>query len=430
MSATPATLTPAAVPAVAESTTPAVAATNTATKRKADDAGLDSRAVAETTTPAASVAAATRGLSDEDVARIVNALKSSNVAPVPTTATQQPAKTEPVATPTPTTAGVSTDDAGSKRVKLDLNPMHDAIAQVAQMYGQVADKEKEYESIRDIVQDSTQRMRMEQDLADRKAKVAQYAGVIVDAFEKHDAKWRKDFKVPPSVTVSNDIARLKAAVRNQQTLSDDDLRWMGQSLEYITESGAGHERELEAREAQIRENLQRQQQDTFLPHLQRVLGADPRSMDNRGSSVSGGYNSSGRGGMAPPPQRTPAASQQSERQQFTPQQQFQRETGLAWVLVTDQSQIKHRPAPPSGSLADMRNPLTGGRLAPPRVLRDSIFATGLADTEFASYINDARADAVKGTSDLFTLEDLTAPNRAEVQRVFGLVDAAQQMPQL
>jgi len=403
--ATPAASVPVLTPAATHSDAPTPKSSN---KRKADDAGMEE--TKPTTTVAVPPTTAMPNM-EEHLKSFMQMLATATAA---AQASQTPVKKEVPATP-PTPASTPTPSA--KKAKVSFDPMHDAIKRIGQMAADLALEQQKYDNVRDMLQDNEQRLVMERELEAKKARVNQYSSIVVEAFEKHDNEWRKQFGVAPSATTMSELARLKDKIRNSQPLNNDELVWMGRSLEYVSESGARTEALLEERERKVREEYERQRQasapreDELSAQLRVVLGLDPKQSSSSNNSFQFSNNNNAMS-MMPPPQQMKAPVSRAER--------FRRETGLAWTVLDDSVELKHRPAPPSGTLDMMRVPGFNQRLYPPRYCPDSIFANGLADTDpsFKHEIQSAMSDALKGKEELLTPSDFSLAARAELDNYF------------
>ena len=361
-----ATTTQQQPPPVVQETTPAPPTTTASGKRKADDAGLDDptakRASSTTAQESANAAAAAISLSEDQFNRLFNGL-AAKLAP-PQTATPVPTTSVvPVVAAAATKATEPTPVASKPARITNFNPMHDAIKQINQMQEAVLAEERKYENVRDLLQDNGQRLKMEKQLSDMRDKVAKYCAVLVEAFEKHDNDFRGHFKVPKNAIRDGELARMKGQLAKKVPLNERDLNYIGQSLEFISESSGGHERLLEERERELREQFERErvsappQEDPTLAALRQVLALDPHN-GNQGAGPSRFDSSS----LMPPPQPRAQAMSNAER--------FQRETGVPWKLIDNDVQLSHRPAPPSSSrkrAADSRGEIPrGARILYPR----------------------------------------------------------------
>jgi len=421
-----ATTTQQQPPPVVQETTPAPPTTTASGKRKADDAGLDDpnakRASSTTAQESANAAAAAISLSEDQFNRLFNGLAAKLAPP-------QPATPVPTTSVVPVVAAAATKAAeptptavASKHARItNFNPMHDAIKQINQMQEAVLAEERKYENVRDLLQDNGQRLKMEKQLSDMRDKVAKYCAVLVEAFEKHDNDFRGHFKVPKNAIRDGELARMKGQLAKKVPLNERDLNYIGQSLEFISESSGGHERLLEERERELREQFERErvsappQEDPTLAALRQVLALDPHN-GNQGAGPSRFDSSS----SMPPPQPRAQAMSNAER--------FQRETGVPWKLIDNDVQLNHRPAPPSASVSSMVNPDTGARLYPIRHLPNSLWATGMAsDPGFKQCIDEATLDAKKGVEDLLTVNDFSYQGRLEIERVMGVNNATNQI---
>lgn len=306
----------------------------------------------------------------------IPAAAAAAAAATPATA----ASSTPAAQPTP--AAETTTPAGPSKVQIEQ--IHAAIARVGQMRNQIVEQERLADAIAPT-QKTADRLENESAIESMKQEVLETTNALIEGVERHHSNYRSQFKINGNSIVDNEIARMKGKVAQGQQLSQDDLRWLGTTIEITSESSFGHQRELEAAEQRLAAERRRfasqvptgTQGLSYVDSLRKVLGVDPR----RESGV-----------------KRPAESQfVPEKPKMSRVEEFRRQTGIPWTPI-DTSQLTHNnaPPPPTTSISSLSREYRIN-LMPVPACQDSIFRNGLAyDPTFSGLIAETRNQATQG----------------------------------
>lgn len=390
---TPMSTTPAPTTQEKPATTPAVPATPAAEQQQQGISSLDLNALR-------------RDFSSDIKKTIEEALKSL----IP-----QPAA---VPTPTPTPVAVpaavkieektKSDVAAAAAVptpgatptarpvdQINAKAVHDAINNLGQMQDEIAQEQNKLDGLASMITNE-QRLELQNNINAMKSEMVESLNTLIEAVETHQKNYNETFGTSGNPRVAGEIARMKDQVAKQQSLSKDDMRFLGFAMEFTSESSGQHRRVLEQQE----QMLQAQRAAAFAqPKLQtryagvaalrQVFNIDPRSSDTRSVGTKRSFDNSMQGEMQPPPQ-------QQKQMKLDPTTEFRQRSGLAWTIA-DRSQIKcFIPPPPAKSLQEL-SAEHNMAFYPVDPLPNSLWAKRLnEDPDFAPHIAQALKDAQDG----------------------------------
>lgn len=317
--------------------------------------------------------------------------------PVAATPTPAAAAAVPVAA---TPSAAAADPAATQVPKLQTEHIHAAISRLGQMRNQIAEQQKAAEALAPM-QSTQQRLEQTENLDAMKQEVMEVANLLIEGVEKHHSAFRSKFNIAGNSIVDNEVARMKSKLSQGQELSDEDMRWLGTTIEITAESNFGHQRAMEAQEARLMSERKRfaAQAPTGarawgeVDALRKVLQLDPRSQSQQQQFT----------GMKRQSDSSFISEQQTKKKP-TPTEEFQKKTGIPWKIQNpSELTVNSAPPPPTTSISSLQRD-AGFRLAPVPIYQDSIWHNGLADDPtFAALITETRNQAAKGVEITQTL---------------------------
>jgi len=356
-----------------------------------------------------------RTLMSDMAKMLADTLKAQQQTPasVSTTATATPTPaaaattTPPVASATP----APTEPPKSRYVPIDTNPVHDVIAKIGQMRGSVEGLNVQYESSKDMLGEEA-KAQMRAQIDDGLARIGSLSASLIEGVESHVKNYRSMLDLPPNARMDGELARMKSVVATNQPLGQDDLKFLGQTLEFVSESSGAHQNTLEKLQQQRATAAAAKPPADFAEviALREILKLAPkkRAADD----------------MSQPQQQQqqfqqPAAASATRR--IDPTEAFKRSTGLMWTLASNETAYCNKnTAPPSQQLQDaFTHEGKRARLHAPRRLTDSVYGSGhiVENPRLARIIEETSIEFSKGKTWAPSETEYTAEGWRQVQEV-------------